>query len=90
MAKGIQSLLDPDGGANDVFSSVNVISIVGETESFIDWVKKHHPDQIDDAVDGYIFFLQASVNGLIFSLLMDTTLGIEEDQDLRRAMLGVK
>lgn len=70
-----------------MFSAANVLSIVGETESFRNWLESQYSDPVnDDLLAGYIFFMQASTNGLIGSILLDSSFGLEEDQDLRSAV----
>jgi hypothetical protein len=68
------------------FSYYNILNIVTDLTSFKKWLKDYH-DLVDynELLDGYVFFLNTCFRGLIDTIILENSFGIEEDYIFYRA-----
>lgn len=72
--------------ADDFFSYYNILNIVTELTSFKKWLKDYHGlVDYNELLDGYVFFLNTCLRGLIDTIILENSFGIEEDYIFYRA-----
>ncbi len=70
----------------DVLAFNNIIKLASRTEEFLDWVRTERGiEDVDGCFEGYNYFLRVAINGLIFSITNNPSLGIQEDAKFYRA-----
>ena len=72
--------------ADDFFSYCNILNIVTDLTSFKKWLKDYHGlEEYNELLDGYVFFLNTCFRGLIDTIILENSFGIEEDYVFYRA-----
>jgi hypothetical protein len=72
--------------ADDFFSYYNILNIVTDLTSFEKWLKDYHGlVDYNELLDGYVFFLNTCFRGLIDTIILENSFGIEEDYIFYRA-----
>lgn len=72
--------------ADDFFSYYNILNIVTDLTSFKKWLKDYHSlVNYNELLDGYVFFLNTCFRGLIDTIILENSFGIEEDYIFYRA-----
>ena len=70
-----------------IIPSLQTIKILGDTDNFLQWMKKVHPEKdYNGFFDGYKFSLECCLNAFIDGVCGDQILGIENDFLLNRAL----
>lgn len=70
----------------DILAFNNIIRLASRTDDFLDWIRAERGvDDVDECFEGYNYFLRVAINGLIFSITHNPSLGILEDTTLYRA-----
>lgn len=64
-----------------------ILEIIGNPDSFISWMKAHHPNQKTEALfEGYQFALMCCINAIIDCICDDTLLNLESDYLFERCL----
>lgn len=72
--------------ADDFFSYYNILNIVTDVTYFKKWLKDYHGlVNYNELFDGYVFFLNTCVRGLIDTIILENSFSIEEDYIFYRA-----
>ncbi|AKB24487.1 hypothetical protein MSMTP_1018 [Methanosarcina sp. MTP4] len=72
--------------ADDFCSFCNILNIVTDITSFEKWLKEYHGlEKYNELLDGYIFFLNTCLRGLIDTIILENSLDVEEDFTFVRA-----
>lgn len=65
---------------SQILPSISTLTILGNVDAFISWMKKVHPSQnVDDMFKGYQFSLECCLNSFIDGICGDEKLEIESD-----------
>ncbi|MGB7533932.1 MAG: hypothetical protein WA977_13320 [Halobacteriota archaeon] len=77
---------------NLIFSSINILEISSNVDEFRRWLKGYHKIEDDSQIfDGYKFFLDTCIRGFVDSIILDTSLDLDEDFTFFRArFVGTK
>lgn len=71
---------------NNIIASIRILQMLGNSEAFETWLKKHHNKTLDPKIfQGYKFFLECAFSEFFDYLASEETLGIEEDFLFQRA-----
>jgi len=78
--------------SDEIFSFINILKIATNTFDFRKWLKEYHNIKNDDEIfEGYRFFLDTCVRGLLHSIIYENSLDLEEDFTFYRArFVGVE
>ncbi len=64
----------------------NIIRLASRTDDFLDWIRTERGvEDVDEYFEGYNYFLRVAINGLVFSITHNPSLGIIEDATFYRA-----
>lgn len=92
MGKHETDLKDFESKVEDVFSVLNSIKIISETDKFKEWIEEEHNiNNFDRVFEGYRFFLECLFRIFLNSIIYNTSLNFNEDFIFYRArFVGVK
>lgn len=72
--------------ADEIFSFLNILKISSQVTKFQYWLKKHHNTVKDKEIfEGYRFFIDSCIRGLLYKIYTDDSLELNEDYTLYRA-----
>jgi len=73
-------------GINELFAFTNIFNIISDTQNFHTWLKKIHKiEKFDSLFVGYRFFLEVIIHRIIYSISLDDSLNLTEDEVYWRA-----
>ena len=69
-----------------IIGASNLLKIVFQSDDFVDWLSKYHPDAKKEEIFlGYKFFLESAIGAFALTITFDKLLGITEDYVYYRA-----